>query len=692
MKSRIMKSTVSIVLAISILFSLACCFIVNAQAQSGYVTNVGSGFHLKIRKGPGTNFDRVQYNGADTYLCDGDSVTVLDIVDASANDNSGCSQWYKIRFLFKGQTLEGYAASAYIYIIPDTDVTVPDDIPSIYKPYIEQLLKAHPNWKFVIYDTGYDWNSLFSTGSNGQGYPGRSLISYNYPLSYRSTASGNYDWRNDKWIAHDSNQWYQANTQTIAYYMDPRNFLTENTVFMFESLSYDSTTQKIDGVTSILKGSFMEGKSITSTSGTTVSYPQAYIDAAVYSKVSPYHLASRTIQEVGKSGSGSTSGTYSGYEGYYNYYNIGATQGTSPIANGLKFAKTGGSMSDANKQKCLIPWNTPYKSIVGGGYWIGMSYINSSHKQNTLYFQKFNTSNPSSSYFYHQYMGNIMAPAHEAPSIRKSYISLGILDNSFTFIIPYYKNMPSTACTLPAKNNNSPNNWLKTLSVDGYSISFDAAQTSGYSITVPASVSSVKVNATPVNSYATVSGAGTVSLKAGSNTVSVTVTAQNGDKRVYTINVTRSTQEKIPLKGISLSATSLSMFKGDSKQLSVTYNPSNTTDNKTVTWSSSNTSVATVSNGKVTAVGKGEATITAKVGSFTATCKVTVTDECKLGDIDADGDITIADALMIFKYKTGEITLSASALAAADTDKNGAVELADALRIFKFKSGEISAL
>lgn len=692
MKSRITKSAVSVVLAVSILFSLAFCFAVSAKTESGYVTNVGPRFHLIIRKGPGTNFDRVQYNGADTYLSDGDSVTVLDIVDASANDTSGCSQWYKISFLFKGQTLEGYAASAYIYIISDTDITVPDDIPAIYKPYIEQLLKAHPNWKFVIYDTGYDWNSLFSTGSNGQGYPGRSLISYNYPLSYRSTESGNYDWRNDKWIAHDSNQWYQANTQTIAYYMDPRNFLNENSVFMFESLSYDSTTQKIDGVTSILKGSFMEGKSITSTSGTTVTYPQAYIDAAVYSKVSPYHLASRTIQEVGKGGSGSTSGTYSGYEGYYNYYNIGATQGTSPIANGLKFAKTGGSMSDANKQKCLIPWNTPYKSIVGGGYWIGMSYINSSHKQNTLYFQKFNTSNPSSSYFYHQYMGNIMAPAHEAPSIRKSYISLGILDNSFTFIIPYYKNMPSTACALPASNNYSPNNWLKTLSVDGYSISFDAAQTSGYSITVPASVSSVKVNATAVNSNAKISGTGTVSLKDGNNTVSVTVTAQNGDKRVYTITVTRSTQEKIPLKGISLSAASLSLFKGDAKQLSVSYNPSNTTDDKTVSWSSSNTSIATVSNGKVTAVGKGEATIIAKVGSFTATCKVTVTDVCKLGDIDADGDITIADALMIFKYKTGEITLSASALAAADTDKNGTVELADALRIFKYKSGEISAL
>jgi hypothetical protein len=47
---------------------------------------------------------------------------------------------------------------------------------------------------------------------------------------------------------------------------------------------------------------------------------------------------------------------------------------------------------------------------------------------------------------------------------------------------------------------------------------------------------------------------------------------------------------------------------------------------------------------------------------------------------------------MIFKYKSGEVKLSDTAIKAADTDKNSKVELADALRIFKFKSGEIEKL
>ena len=76
-------------------------------------------------------------------------------------------------------------------------------------------------------------------------------------LSYRSTASDCYNWREDKWIAQDGTSWYQANEQTIAYYMDPRNFLNENTIFMFENLSYDAQTQNLDGVKNILKNSFI---------------------------------------------------------------------------------------------------------------------------------------------------------------------------------------------------------------------------------------------------------------------------------------------------------------------------------------------------------------------------------------------------------------------------------------------------
>ena len=82
--------------------------------------------------------------------------------------------------------------------------------------------------------------------------------------------------------------------------------------------------------------------------------------------------------------------------------------------------------------------------------------------------------------------------------------------------------------------------------------------------------------------------------------------------------------DKVALKGISLSATSASLNVGDTKTLTVTYNPSNTTDSKTVTWKSSNTSVATVSNGKIIAVAPGTATITATCGSKSATCTVAV--------------------------------------------------------------------
>ncbi len=75
---------------------------------------------------------------------------------------------------------------------------------------------------------------------------------------------------------------------------------------------------------------------------------------------------------------------------------------------------------------------------------------------------------------------------------------------------------------------------------------------------------------------------------------------------------------------VSLNKSALGLVKGKSATLKVTIAPSNVTD-KTVTWKSSNTKVATVSStGKVTAKGKGTAKITATVGDKTATCKVSV--------------------------------------------------------------------
>ena len=79
----------------------------------------------------------------------------------------------------------------------------------------------------------------------------------------------------------------------------------------------------------------------------------------------------------------------------------------------------------------------------------------------------------------------------------------------------------------------------------------------------------------------------------------------------------------VAVSSITLSESKLDMFVGDNVTLTATVLPAEATE-KDVTWTSSDASVATVVNGKVTAVGAGDATITATAGGKSATCKVTV--------------------------------------------------------------------
>ena len=103
-------------------------------------------------------------------------------------------------------------------------------------------------------------------------------------------------------------------------------------------------------------------------------------------------------------------------------------------------------------------------------------------------------------------------------------------------------------------------------------------------------------------------------------TATITAKASNGMTATCTITVTN------PITSISLNQSSISIKVGDSKTLTAYITPTSTTDDKTITWTSSDTKIATVSNGKVTGVSAGEATITAKsVNGKTTTCKVTVT-------------------------------------------------------------------
>ncbi len=98
-----------------------------------------------------------------------------------------------------------------------------------------------------------------------------------------------------------------------------------------------------------------------------------------------------------------------------------------------------------------------------------------------------------------------------------------------------------------------------------------------------------------------------------------TVTAKCGVKTAEcAVTVT------VPVSSITLDKTTLSLVIGESFTLTATVKPDDATD-KTVTWSSSDESVAKVDNGKVTAVKSGKATVTAKCGVKTAECAVTVT-------------------------------------------------------------------
>jgi len=100
--------------------------------------------------------------------------------------------------------------------------------------------------------------------------------------------------------------------------------------------------------------------------------------------------------------------------------------------------------------------------------------------------------------------------------------------------------------------------------------------------------------------------------KEGQSKLNITATDTNNNKSTKEVNVKVT---KVNINKISLNKSSLSLNEGGSSMLSVTYSPSNAVDDKTVTWSSSNESVAKVSNGKVSAVGVGSAKVCATLKS-----------------------------------------------------------------------------
>ena len=159
------------------------------------------------------------------------------------------------------------------------------------------------------------------------------------------------------------------------------------------------------------------------------------------------------------------------------------------------------------------------------------------------------------------------------------------------------------------------------------------------------------------SSAATISTAG---VATGVSAGSVTITAKYKPSGASEISATTGlTVKSVAVTGVTLNKTTLSLNTGGSETLTATVAPANAT-NKNVTWTSSNTSVATVdANGKVTAVSGGNATITVRTadGNKTATCNVSViipVTSIKIFSRKLNQEVT---SLSLYPYDTDDLSV-----------------------------------
>lgn len=516
--NELIKKMISYILSFAIAASMAAsCLTASAANMTGSCT----ADVLNVRSGAGTGYSKA---GTVSY---GDSLTIL----SETTDSSG-AKWYKISC----GDVTGYVSAAYVQLTSsgsqgssDADFEsymTKQGFPESYKPYLRKLHEQHPKWIFTAQKLGVDWN----TALKEECVVGRNLVHSSALASWKSMEKGAYDFNGGYWYGLDGS-WVAASKEIIMYYMDPRNFLNDTYIFMFENQSYDPSYQTESGVKTILADTFMSGSYTCPDTKKKYTYSQTFMDAAKKSGVSPYHLASRCRNEQGVNGAPQSLGTVKGYENYFNFFDIQAyaTSTMTAAEMGCKYAKT-------TNPTYLLPWTNQYKSIVGGSIFLGTGYITKG--QDTLYLQKFDMVDGGNGLYYHQYMTCVFGQANEAISLKNAY-SQDILNSAMEFKIPVYNNMPDKLCPKPTSSGDN-NNYLKSLSVSGTSISpkFDKF-TASYTAKVNAEVSSVTVNANPLGKSAKVSGKGKVSLKTGENTVKVTCTAASGVKRTYTIKITR---------------------------------------------------------------------------------------------------------------------------------------------------------
>ena len=574
-------------------------------------------------------------------------------------------EWAKIRWNWYGFTYEGYILQKYLgnkkEVVLDENYKNTLRSKGFPESYVDSLTKMHmihPNWNFEVSNTGASLDSV---------------VEYEYSPIYKnliSTSNTNQlstdgaAYANGSYIQFEPG-WYAPNKQTLKYYLDPRNFLDDNSIFMFEQLSNNSSLKESD-VQKVLNGTFLSGS--YTYNGITKTYASTFLQAGNEYNVNPIHLAARVLQEQGQSGSATAVMSYNG-QNYYNYFNFNASGSTSSqiISNALNYAVNHG-------------WNNPYQAIRGGASGIANGYI--SNNQDTLFYQKFNLVGNSSRYS-HQYMANIQAPYNESYKTFKSYSEAGLVDTAFTFKIPVYSDMPKATVISTKSNNNN----LSKLSVSNCALtpSFDSAITS-YACTVNDSVSEVNISATKADSKATVTGDGNKTLTLGNNKIEIKVTAEDGTSKTYTININKiKTTSATPsdiVSGVGLNNNNdnISGFKVgvDAKDVIKTIK-----DN----YASATIKIYNSNNKEITTgiIATGQKIVI--TNNTTKTFNIIVK-----GDTNGDGKIGIGDYAKINDSILGKTSLSGSYSLAADTNNDGKIGIGDYAKVKDYILGKISSI
>ncbi len=508
------------------------------EEKNGYVT----ADNVNVRNGAGTGYTSI------TQLSTGHEVRII----GEATASNGIL-WYQITFDKNGVTLTGYMHSTYVRVgvyeppkEPEETFTPSEGVedaeyelyleqqgfPESYRRYLRSLHKINPLWIFVALPTGIQWENAVAEESR----LGKNLVPAGSITSYKSLQEGAINWSTGKWIGFDTDSWVAASENVVRYYLDPRNFLMgQSTMLQFESLSYEEGVHNKEDVENLLKGTHMEyGKTVIN--GETIDFAQIFMDAGKANNVSPFHLASRAIQETGTDGSNSSKEIkdeqYAAFNGYYNFFNIGAspTSNNTAMYNGLARAQAEG-------------WDSPAKSIDGGAQIIASRYI--ARGQNTLYLQKFDVVDGGDGYYAHQYMTNLLAASSEAKLMEKTYSDYEA--EAITFIVPVYLNMPQEPASCPV-DNGSAYSVLSDLSITDLSFEQEFDEyTFEYTVAGETTADYIQVNASAYSPTAIIKGIGVVALEPGENTITVTCSGSDGSSRAYRIKVTR---KQLPLQRI----------------------------------------------------------------------------------------------------------------------------------------------